>query len=172
MGYQITDDDISFCDAYTTKLCKRCGRLPDEDAIQSGRLGMCEAAITYDPAKSDSFKGWSTYFIKNQIFREYFKMNSSDALDQHEKKIAELDHKCYSMGDAEKTTITKDLFNKAIRRATKRQRSILREMFFFDKNAYDLSREFGGTHQKYDRMFRVAKKRIQTFKMKREMEER
>lgn len=167
--YKITNDDISFCDAYTTKLCKRCGRLPDEDAIQEGRLGLCEAAQTYDPAKSDSFKGWSTYYIKNQIFRDHYKFCSADALNQPEKKIAELGDKCYSTGDAEKITITKDLFSKAIKRATPRQRSVLREMFFFDKNAYDLSREFGGTHQKYDRLFRAAREKMRTFKMRGEI---
>ena len=167
--YKITNDDIGFCDAYTTKLCKRCGRLPDEDAIQEGRLGLCEAAQTYDPAKSDSFKGWSTYYIKKQIFRDHYKMCSSDALNQPEKKIAEFDDFRYSVSDCEQMVIAKDLFHKALQRATPHERSVLKEMFYFDKNAYDMAQEFGKTHQSYDRLFRTAKERINTHKMRGEI---
>lgn len=167
--YKITSDDIGFCDAYTTKLCKRCGRLPDEDAIQYGRLGLCEAAASYDPARSDSFKGWATYHIKNQVFREHFKMCSSDALNQSEKKIAEFEDFRYSIPSCEETIITRDLFEKALQRATKYQRAVLKEMFLFDKNPYDMAAEFGKTHQSYDRILQTARKRINTNKMRGEI---
>jgi DNA-directed RNA polymerase specialized sigma subunit len=65
--------------------------VPNEDAIQYGRLGLCEAAQTYDPEKSDSFKGWASYYIRTQVFRGHYRMASSDALDQPKKKIAEFD---------------------------------------------------------------------------------
>lgn len=169
MAYVITQDDINFCDRYTTKLCKRCGRLPDDDAIQYGRLGLCEAAKRYDPEKSDSFKGWATYFIRTQVFREYFKFCSSDALNQPEKKIAEFMDFRYTISSCESDVISKDLFHKALQRATPHQRSVLKEMFLHDKNPYDLAAEFGKTHQAYDRIFQVAKKRINTNKMRGEV---
>lgn len=168
MGYEITKDDIGFCDAYTTKLCKRCGRLPDEDAIQAGRLGMCEAAITYDPARSDSFRGWATYEIKKSLYQGHYKMRSKDALDQ-QKYVAEFEDFRYSIDSFEKSVITKDLFEKALKRATPHQRSVLREMFLFDKNPYEMAAEFGKTHQSYDRHIQHARVRINTHKMMEEI---
>lgn len=167
--YKITNDDIGFCDAYTTKLCKRCGRLPDEDAIQYGRLGLCEAAQTYDPKRSDSFRGWASWYIMNKVFRDHYGMCSSDALSLPEKNVAEFEDFRYSVCDCEKMVITKDLFHKALHRATPHQRSVLKEMFYFDKNAYDMEEEFGKTHQSYDRLFRNAKNRINTHKMREEI---
>jgi RNA polymerase sigma factor (sigma-70 family) len=167
MGYQITDDDISFCDAYTTKLCKRCGRLPDEDAIQSGRLGMCEAAARYNPKKSGSFKGWATYLIKKHLYQEHYKMRSNDASDQ--KMVAKFEDFRYSVGSFEDSVITKDLFYKALERATPYQRKILKEMFLNDKNPYDLEKETGKTHQSFYLIAQKAFKRINTHKMREEI---
>ena len=165
--YQPTQDDIDFCDAFTTKLCKRCGRLPDDDAIQSGREGLCIAAKKYNPEKSDSFKGFATYDIRDQVYQKHYPFRSKDALDQ--KGVAEFGDYHYSIENLEKTVITKDLFDKALRRATPHQRSVVREMYLHDKNAYDLEEEFGKTHQSYDRHFQHAKIRINTKKMRREI---
>ena len=167
MAYKITNDDISFCDAYTTKLCKRCGRLPDEDAIQSGRLGLCEAAAKYNPEKSGSFKGWATYLIKKHLYQGHYKMRSRDACDQ--KVVAEFEDFRYSVCDFEESIITKDLFYKALQRATPYQRTILKEMFLNDKNPYDLEEEFGKTHQSYYRIVKKAFERINTHKMREEI---
>jgi RNA polymerase sigma factor (sigma-70 family) len=165
--HKITSDDINFCDAFTTNLCKKCGRLPDDDAIQSGREGLCIAAKRYDPEKSDSFKGYATYHIRDQVYQKHYGFRSKDALDQ--KGVAEFDDFHYSMPSGERTVITKDLFHKVLQRATPHQRSVLREMFLHDKNAYELAEEFGKTHQSYDSLFQHAKERVQTHQMKREV---
>ena len=165
--HKISDEDIKFCDAFTTKLCKRCGRMPDDDAFQSGREGMCIAAHKYDPARSVSFKGFATFHIRDQVYQKHYGFRSNDALDQ--KDVAEFDDFRYSIPSGEKMVITKDLVNKVLQRATPHQRSVLREMFLHDKNAYELADEFGKTHQSYDRLFRHAKKRVQTYKMKMEV---
>lgn len=166
--YKITKEDISFCDAYTTKLCNRCGRKPDEDAIQSGREGLCVAAQKYDPELSPSFRGFSTYHIRFYVYQKHYQLGRNyDALDQ--KFVAEFDDFRYSIPSGEKTVITKDLVEKVLQRATPHQRSVLREMFLHDKNAYELAEEFGKTHQSYDRLFQLAKQRVQTHKMKQEV---
>ncbi len=165
----ITNEEIEFCDKYTTKLCKRCGRLPDDDAIQSGRLGMVEASHTYEPEKSESFIGWATYLIKHFVYREHFGMGKKDALHNSKKSVAEFTDFRYSMPSHEKEVITKDLFDKTLKQATIQQRSVVREMYLHDKNAYEMEEEFGKTHQSYDRLYQHAKKRMNTKKMRREI---
>jgi len=166
--YEITENDIKFCDSYTAKLCRKCGRLPDDDAIQSGREGLCEAAHDYDPNRSPSFKGWAAWKIRHRVYRNYFGMNSGDALNQHEKKIDNFEDFCYSYNSHEASVVTKDLFYKALHRATPMQAEVIKEMVLEDKNAYQMAREHGKTHQSYSLLYKHGCERMKTHKMKEE----
>ena len=67
--YFITQDDINWCDARTTKIVSGFGRgrARDDDDLQIGRLAMCEAAKSYKKSKS-RFKYWAGFYIKHGLY--------------------------------------------------------------------------------------------------------
>jgi RNA polymerase sigma factor (sigma-70 family) len=72
-NYQITQDDIEYCDALIVLMATAWGRVADDDAIQAGREGMCIAAKYYNPSKKKvKFMTWANKWIKGCLFRHLF----------------------------------------------------------------------------------------------------
>lgn len=67
MSYEITQNDINYCDALTYKLCRRYGIIPTEDHIQEGRLGMVIASKKYDPERGVKFMSYAVNDIRAKI---------------------------------------------------------------------------------------------------------
>lgn len=100
--HKITNDNIKFCDSFTRKLCRKFGRLADDDAIQCGRLGLVVASHHFNPEKSDNFQGYSTFWIKTHLYRDYFGFNCTkkDAMGLN-KQVVEFEDSRYSNGSSD-----------------------------------------------------------------------
>lgn len=159
--YSLTKKEIDFCDAYVRKLCRKLGSFADDDAIQSGREGLVVAAKKYDPARSGSFQGFASWWIRHHLYRGRYGFSCTKK-EAMKKTLVEFEDFRYSVGDCEKEICNKDMAEKLLSKATPQQRSILREMYYHDKTTHDLAREFGRTPQSYDCHVKKAIERIKT----------
>ena len=159
--YKITEDDIDFCDAYVYKLCRKLGRVSDDDAKQCGRLGLVTASHKFDPDRNDNFKGYATWWIRTYLYRDYFGFGCTrkDASSPM-KKLGELHDICYTDNCFEDEVLNKVTAEKCLGLISEDQRFVFEERFYNDKSCYDMEREFGKRAQAYDLRFQRAKKII------------
>lgn len=155
--HEITPDDIDFSDRYVTTLCRRCGRYVDEDAIQWGRLGLVDAADTYDPEKAsgENFHGWASYQIRHQIFRNHFGFGLNP--EPSNIGVEFLDEICYSKCDNEKNTLDRIFVKELLEEIPPHQRLVVFGKCIRDQTFRKMSDEFGGSQQGYSARYRKAK---------------
>ena len=159
--YNITQEDIKYCDNLTKKFCRLQQRKCTEDMIQTGREGMVFAASNFDPEKGASFRTYAFYDIRRYVYRFGFGIKYREKEIFNRKKSLALLDIFGDNSDIEKQTINKDFVSKCLAKVTEKQRHILTTMLTEDKNFKDMERLYGKTHQAYSLQFRLAKDTIQ-----------
>ena len=69
--YNISLDDVNYCDALCYKFHAYWGGIPDDDQIQDCREWMCIAADKYDPELSPKFMTYARWWIRGAVAKHY-----------------------------------------------------------------------------------------------------
>jgi hypothetical protein len=117
MTYNITKDDIAFCDAMCYKHHGYFETIPDEDQIQDCREYMCRAAEKYEPEEG-KFKTYASWWIIGAVKKHYTRKyngypKSSDVYYQGLQADVSSEHHI-NLRDLENEYGKKDLVNRLV----------------------------------------------------------
>ena len=148
--YDITKDEIDYCNWIGRKICRRWGCEYDEDKRQDVMEQICIAAGRYDPikhktkfityAKSFVMQGISTSFLIYQPGRK----DPIKSCPLFQKKTTNIDFcDIKNERDMESEYIKLDLVEKTLCAMPPKIREAVFQKFYNDKSYRELSSEFG-----------------------------
>ena len=77
---QLIEDNMGL--VYSLILREYPTYIQDEDIIQCGMLGLCQAADKFDESKGFKFAGFAWFCIRNEIIRELNKRSKHQGASQ------------------------------------------------------------------------------------------